>query len=350
LFYLESILNKQEIQEIRKRWSKSGNFNEIFNSEIQDKLDTYFKEKQENFNNSIQILSKFGINLNLLEDTSEDAVKSNTEKIRKTRKDIEFMQNIIKLLSVTAQEVSSGKFDRDNNEEDIYSVINFLTSHIATNNSKEAEKTLYSLLSRKDMVSQNGEVAVFITDNPYILLNIGKYPPGTGSCQNYESGGLNKALLGYVGDSKSKAILVLKLDKLSKETQEIIKTQGINGIYNTQYEAEVLEAILGRAIIKLGSIKSVEGNQEVERPTILIQPTYTSVNKADTSLNQIVIDSVIDGYAQDLGTEVYITTGPTPIQQSQSRSPVGEYDDGNNNGIGIGVINRQYQVTATKVY
>jgi len=350
LAYFKGILNEQELREIRERWSKYGSFEEVFSIEIQDKIKKYFIEKNINFTNSFQTLKRLGVNLNLAEETTEENIKSNMERIRRIRKDIEFIQKTMSLLNVTAQEISNGRFDRENNSEDINSVINFLTTHIVTDSSKESEKILNTLLSRKDLVSQSGEVVVLITDNPFLMINIGKYPPGSGSCQNYESGGYNKALLGYVGDAKTKGVFVLKLDKLSPKTQEIIKTKGIGGIYNTPYESEVLDALIGRSIIKLGSTHSTREDQDYEKPAIIVQPTYTSVNKADTSLNQIIIDSVIGGYADDLGAEVYIINGTTEIQLSQSRSPLGEYDDGNKNGTNIGMVSSDYQITGTKVY
>ena len=158
------------------------------------------------------------------------------------------------------------------------------------------------------------------SDHPKTLLESGKYPAGSGSCQNYEgSVKYNRALLAYVADADKKIVTVRSEDG----------------------------TIVARAIVKL---TYVDGKQ----PALFLEPTYTSVNKAghdfDADFNRYLKEK-----AQEMGANVKVLrgsmSGPIQTEVRASRNGV-QYEDGGAGGVneaGLGLKEGQYSMGAYEV-
>jgi len=134
----------------------------------------------------------------------------------------------------------------------------------------------------------------------------------------------------------------------------LIKTNGIDSLINTPYEVELLPAIIGRSVLKMGTaIDKEESDSENEIPALYIEPTYTLVNKGDISMNQIIQDAVVSGYARELGYGVYTGAGTSRIKIKQSRNPGGQYEDAATGNAGNGGMGKQftdYELIGERIY
>lgn len=353
--FFDKILTKDDIEEIRNnfelekqnstRKNSSGitvtNLDKILSTSLQSKISKYLSLAENKFNQARATIEGLGIS-------------TDTQNIRSLGKDLDFVIDLCNLLTINTDEIRSQRFKRDNSSKDLSTTISNVANYYKTDSSGDLKLALNDLLSRADVGPSNTEVAVIITDNPYLLLNVGKYPLGNGSCQNYENPSLNKTLLGYVGDAGTKAIFVIQVNKLSEDLQQKIKEGGIESLINTPYETEILPAIIGRSVLKLGTaVELDEDNNNQEFPGLYIEPTYTLVNKSNRSLNPIIYDAVISGYAKDMGLGVYTGVGSTTIKMNKSRNPEGQYEDGSLGGAhhgGMGQQQDDYELMGERIY
>lgn len=353
--FFGSVLTKDDIEIIKNNFEKekqnstnknaagvqTANLDNVIPTELQSKINKYVTLAETRYNQSKSAIE----NLEL---------STETQSIRSLGKDLDFVIDLCNLLTINTNEIKAQKFSRDNSSKELSTVISNVTNYYKLESSGVLNSTLTDLLSRADTGPSKTEVAVLITDNPYLLFNIGKYPIGSGSCQNYENPGLNKTLLGYVGDASTKAVFVLQTNKLSPQIQELIRNGGIESLINTPFEAELLPAIIGRSVIKLGTaVETNESGEDQEFPAVYIEPVYTIANKGDRSLNLLIQDSVISGYAKEIGLGVYTGAGSSTIKISASRNPEGQYEDGAMGGAQHGGMGRQsydYDLVGERIY
>ncbi|MFH1405176.1 MAG: hypothetical protein ABIH21_03715 [Patescibacteria group bacterium] len=156
------------------------------------------------------------------------------------------------------------------------------------------------------------------SDHPKTLLETGKYPSGSGSCQNYEGRiEFNKCLLSYVADADKKIIMVRKP----------------NG------------TIVARSIVKLVWIE--------KEPAIFIEPTYTSVNKADHNFDDD-FNKYLLKKASRMGSVKVLRgsmQGPIRVRVRTSRNNL-QYEDGGSgaaDNAGLGIKAGAYSMGALEV-
>ncbi|MFA6537431.1 MAG: hypothetical protein WCT18_03460, partial [Patescibacteria group bacterium] len=191
-------------------------------------------------------------------------------------------------------------------------------------------------LAQKKEFGGNKRLAVFSTDDPQFVWQVGKYPLGCGSCQNYSAGSMAYALMGYVGDAHSRAVYLFDINKLPKEYQEIVEEQGVAAVLEKKIIPPnvVLNAVLARTIIKLTSNEA-----------IYIEPTYTSVNKSDNSLDNHINSFVKMAYGDSMQIPLAKGIGTDVFKMPSSRNPSGQYEDATSGGAdnaGMGVLSGAY--------
>jgi len=293
---------------------------------IQNNILEAFKQVRKNFQLTKTNLEKRGI-------------QTDAPNIKNISRDLSFINDICNILSISTSEIKQGKFNRPTSSKELQTVISDIVTRFGLSEEEilSYKTRISSELSKQDIIGTKMDIAIFITDNPYLLFNIGKYPLGSGSCQNYEGGHLNSALLGYVGDAHSKAVFALDLSKLGPELRAKLETEGIQSIINTPYEIEILEAIVARSIIKLAQVTETDDyNEERTFPGIYIEPNYTSVNKLQQSLLTAMVDAVVVSYARPMSIGVYSGFGDSAIKIPKSRNPHGQYEDGAAGNAGYG--------------
>jgi hypothetical protein len=172
-------------------------------------------------------------------------------------------------------------------------------------------------------------LGMVLTDNPQVLFQIGKYPIGNGSCQNYEgSPAFNRALPGYVGNAHIKGALLLDLNKLPRHINDRLTREGFEAIKEEVTPQQMLDATIARTIIKLT-------NKE-DRPVPVIEPTYSQVYKSDTSMDDLFNQFIQVTVAEPMKTQIARRGGHEIVEVPASRNPEGQYED--LNGLGISKI------------
>jgi hypothetical protein len=197
-------------------------------------------------------------------------------------------------------------------QQDIY---NYLTQLI-----KQQEK-------ERKIIRKQTILLSYLTDHPKTLFEIGKYPVAT--CQNYEStGGLNKALLGYVIDAHIKALV---LREIEIETEEEINEEDLNQakveideeketiritLTNNKTITAKISKPIARRIVMLG--------EKEEKPTLLLEPIYSKFGREDTTYKKF-LDAPLEKIQNELNLKT--TESAEGIILPQSRNPEGYYRD-----------------------
>ncbi len=187
-------------------------------------------------------------------------------------------------------------------------------------------KGIEGLLKEKQDINSNKRLAIFFTDDPEILWQVGKYPRGCGSCQNYAEGSYAENLMGYVGDANVKVAYIVDLNKLPNELKDKLNEQGLEAIKDQIKNHELLETSLARSLIK---IAKNENNQ----PVILFEPTYTKLNKSDLGQDKYFNLFMNLMVAEPMNVQMARGGGKERVFIGKSRSPMGQYEDLNLSAI-----------------
>ncbi|MBN8549532.1 MAG: hypothetical protein J0M12_09475 [Deltaproteobacteria bacterium] len=177
-------------------------------------------------------------------------------------------------------------------------------------------------------------LGILFTDDPEILLQIGKYPIGCGSCQNYEGDPqLNCALLGYMGDPHIKAALLVDLGRLSEASRKALAKAGGEVQPGEIPVHEILHGSIARTVVKLVGDSS-------EQPAIFLEPTYTSINKANFTFDKYFNLFFHHMVAKHMDVRVMRGGGAEETFVPASYNPSGQYEDsaaGNAQNAGMGI-------------
>ena len=210
-------------------------------------------------------------------------------------------------------------------------------------------ENMQAVLPDREQIFRKRKLVMMITDSPQMLLQAGKYPTGCGSCQNYEGdSSWNCALGGYVGDAHTKVSFLIDLNKLPEDIQEEIAQKGFEAVKSKIPEQMLLEASIARSIIKM--VKTSEG-----KPAIFIEPTYTSLNKSDKSMNSVFNSAVSRYIAKAMGIQIYRGSNDKSqirVTVPPSNNPGGQYEDcgaGNAGNAGMGIMREAYTMPAVEI-
>ncbi len=187
-------------------------------------------------------------------------------------------------------------------------------------------KNIEFTLKEKIDFGEKRRLAMILTDHPQMLWQVGKYPFGNGSCQHYAEGGYAQYLMGYVGDANCKVAYLVDLSKLPADIRQRLEEKGFEEIKEDIPAQELLNASLARSIVKMTKDKD-------NAPVILLEPTYSVVNKGNVSMDKyfnIFMDLIM---AEPMGAKLARGGGEESVTKGSSRSPEGQYEDLNLNQI-----------------
>lgn len=259
---------------------------------------------------------------------------------------------LLRLTHLTPQQIALNKLESENSSKKGGASLTRLVDQVHDYFSKLGNEAatqdianIKAVLAERSDVSRKRRLAMIFTDNPQIGFNIGKYPIGVGSCQNYEgSPSWNKCLAGYVADAKTKFVIMADLNKLPSEIQQAVADAATEedrlSLFN-RHTAAFLPAMVGREIVKV----TKDTNR---RPVIFLEPTYSSINKGNTRMDQYYNTFVELAIADAMGAKIARGGGKETLAVSGSRNEY-EYEDGgygNANDAGLGVKSGSYNMRA----
>jgi hypothetical protein len=256
------------------------------------------------------------------------------------RKELTTIRTLYRLSQLTPEHIARNRIlvKPTKRGESITSALRELKQRFAKNASFLQDiETITGILETKNQLSEKYRIGVLLSDDPRMMIQLGKYPEGNGSCQNYEgSADHNQALAGYMGDAHSKVIYLYNVNRFPPEAQARIDDEGIDAVIASLSNADFMESIIGRSIVKLVATPD-------KKPMLFIEPTYTTLQKTDQTLKQYVLRAVRAAFATPMGIQIAEGSageaGDVTVTVPASRNPGGQYEDGafgaaNNPGIG----------------
>lgn len=204
-------------------------------------------------------------------------------------------------------------------------------------------KNVEFLLKEQSQFTGKRRLAMVLSDNPSFLWQAGKYPIGNGSCQHYAEGSMSQSLMGYVGDAHIKVSYLFDINSLSENLKTKIKDGvSLGEIIDQAKPSEILQAVVARSIVKLGK-------DEQGKPAIFIEPTYSVINKGDSSMDRyfnLFTDLFV---TEPMKSKLYRGSGTDQLSIPASRNPEGQYEDGadgNAGHAGMGIQTSSYTISA----
>ena len=167
----------------------------------------------------------------------------------------------------------------------------FLSSHIGAQAGSEV----------REITNKKQYLVSFTTDHPKLLLEIGKYPANSGSCQNYEYDAIEfpVSLPGYVRDAHIQAIVVCEL-VTDEEPLEILSIDEGRSLVTALFPPNTKRTVkmdkpVARSMIFLGS-KNDQGvfvhQQDYSEPGAIEKKTARSIEES-------TLDALIDKLNDD---------------------------------------------------
>lgn len=186
-------------------------------------------------------------------------------------------------------------------------------------------------------------LAVLVTDDPFMMFQIGRYPHGVTSCQSHEGDfRLNRALLAYMGDAHIKGVFVIDLDQLPDEAQAMIEEQGMQALRQYTRSIDLLEASVARSVVKL-----VQDANKIQ-PALFIEPSYSAFGKSDGVIDHLITQTIKGTLSKTLRASTMRYGGTEMVQVPTSRNPQGQYEDAQafHGGHGMGIQFGSYTMPA----
>lgn len=285
---------------------------------------------------SSDVLDKYGLN--------RDQLK-NMGPFYQKRQELKALLDLYRISALDAGRIATNRIsDRpDKKGETLLSVIESLKVYFKDNPTFVQDiENIQSTISQRGELGSKRRLAMIVTDNPQMLIQAGKYPIGCGSCQNYEGDpGWNRSLAGYMSDAHIKVAYLIDVNKLPSDIVLDIESRGFEAVRNRIPPHALLDASVARSIVKLTMIG--------DAPTLFIEPTYSSINKGDLSMNKYFDIFLELEVSNPMGIKLARGGGDEIAQVPKSRNPNGQYEDcaaGNAGHAGMGIQEYAYTMPA----
>lgn len=165
------------------------------------------------------------------------------------------------------------------------------------------------------------KVALLLTDHPEVMLQIGKYPLGCGSCKNYESAvGNNVAIASDMGDAHIKGAFILDQGRLPAAVNEALAAGDSDAALEALHPENVFNSSIARSIFKVVKTKA-------ERPGVFVEDVYTPLVGNRATLTEHFETFASEQVAKPLGGHGYREGRGETLEVPASRSPAGQYED-----------------------
>lgn len=247
----------------------------------------------------------------------------NKEPLYTARKELRAALDLLRLCALTPRLIAKNRIteaDATRGKETITNTMETLKKYFSDTPFLEDLENIDFLLKKRTELAKNKRLGIIFTDHPQILWQVGKYPRGNGSCQHYAEGSHADKLMGYVGDPNCKVAFLVDIQKLPDDTKKIIAEQGFDAAVSAISKQDILEAGVGRSIVKL--MRDGEN-----APVLVLEPTYTVLNKQDLSLDEFFNQSIRTFVAEPMNAKIARSQGSEYLVAPQSLSPGGQYED-----------------------
>ncbi|MCB0335700.1 MAG: hypothetical protein KDD62_05320, partial [Bdellovibrionales bacterium] len=188
---------------------------------------------------------------------------------------------------------------------------------------------------------QGKRMAIIVSDDPEILTQVGKYPLGNSSCQNYEGHEkFNISLPSIVGDAHQRAAFLIDINRLPEDVKAEINTYGFNVVGPSVKARDLLGASFARELIKL-----------TETGSLYLEPTYSKLGVNDLGTVRVFNTFVGVAFAEPMDVSLLRIGKELTVKVAASANPVGQYEDGSvveRNGQG-GIVQSRYTLNARVV-
>jgi len=334
----------QEIERIYKEAEKSGtstiDTNLLIDSTTRELLMSKIEEIKKRYEEVLQenIFEQYGLN--------KEEIK-NVGQFYQKRQELKALVDLYRISALNVKRIATNRIsDRvDKKGETLTKVIKGLKTYFKDNPTFVQDiENIHAVISQRENLGVNRRLAMIVTDSPQMLFQAGKYPIGCGSCQNYEgSTDWNKSLAGYVSDAHIKVAYLIDLNKLPDNLRSEIESRGFEEVKETIPHQDLLEASVARAITKITKIS------ENLEPTLFIEPTYSSINKGDLTMDKyfnIFLELMV---SEPMDIRLTRGGGSETVRVPKSRNPNGQYEDcaaGNAGHAGMGIKTDNYTMNA----
>ena len=320
-------------------------FADIFNPAIQGAIARRIAESQENAVRAFSkdLCERWGIDAAQFDMNGMKSVGIVYKKLQEMKANLD----LLRLSVLTPKLIATNRVSEKENKktgETLTKVLKNLQEYFKdTPAFLQDLENIQMTVTQREELGTNRRLAMIVTDNPQILFQVGKYPIGCGSCQNYEgSPEWNKSLAGYVSDAHTNAVFLIDLQKLPKDVLQQVEEKGFDAMKDSIHPQDLLDASIARTICKLVRTESGE-------TVLFLEPTYSSVNKGNLSMDKyfnIFSELMV---SDPMGIRLVRGGGGETVRVPDSRNPNGQYEDcaaGNAGHAGMGIQKGSYTMSA----
>ncbi|MBI2437077.1 MAG: hypothetical protein HYV41_05050, partial [Candidatus Magasanikbacteria bacterium] len=345
--FLAQFLPKEKFQEIERVYKEAEksevstiDTSRLIDSTTRGLLTTKMGEIKTKYEEVLQgdIFEQYGLN--------KEQIK-NVGQFYQKRQELKALLDLYRVSALDVKRIATNRIsDRvDKKGETLTKVIEGLKTYFKDNPTFVQDiENIHAVISQREDSGVKRRLAMIVTDSPQMLFQVGKYPVGNGSCQNYEGEEKwNKTLAGYVADAHTKVAYMVDLNKLSDSLRSEIESKGFEEVKETIPPQELLEASVARSIIKM--VQTAEGAE----PVLFLEPTYSVFNKDDLSMNKYFNISLELLVSEPMGIRLTRGGGSETVRVPKSRNPSGQYEDcaaGNAGHAGMGIQTGSYTMSA----
>jgi len=346
LAFLAQFVPKEQFQAIEKAYKeaeKSGSTNIDTSSIISTALRVTLSGKGEEIKRDYEgamtsdVFDTYGLNREQMK---------NVGQFYQKRQELKALLDLYRVSGLDVKRIATNRIsDRvDKKGETLISVIDNLKTYFKDNPTFVQDiENIQSVISQREELGAKRRLAMIVTDNPQMVFQAGKYPLGCGSCQNYEgSPEWNKSLAGYVADAHTKVAHLIDLNKLPEKLRLEIEAKGFEQVKDGIPPQDLLEASIARSVTKL--TKTAD-----EKPALFIEPTYSSINKGDLTMDKYFNIFLELTASEPMGIRLVRGGGSETVSVPKSRNPSGQYEDcaaGNAGHAGMGIQTGSYTMSA----
>ncbi len=327
LSLISNILSSSLRKDLSRNYQReSENKSKVsINAILTPEMREYANQRMEEIEKQADLLNSGDKFAGLINPTETKDLKSLYEK----RSEISTLVSLMRLANLTNRSIAINKLEEQETKggESLSVTLKNLQKYFENTPFELDVKNIESKIHEKKDIHHTRKIVMMFTDDPQMLWQVGKYPLGNGSCQHYAEGSYADKLMGYVGDANCKVAFMVDINSLPQE----FKDKYQEGIPVSEFmdvipKQDVLRAVVARSLIKLG--KSEEGNT-----AIVIEPTYTNINKGDRGMDAYFDRFAKNFIANTMDAGVYRSGGGEKVVLGESRHRLGQYEDLNLNSL-----------------
>lgn len=321
LSLISNVLSSNLKKEVNRNYQKESKNNSKvpIDTILTPEMREYAHQRIEEIKEQVELLNAGEEFADLINPTEVGDLKTLYEK----RGEISTLINLMRLANLTNRSIAINKLEEQETKggETLSVTLKNLQKYFENTPFELDIKNIESKIHEKKDIHHTRKIVMMFTDDPQMLWQVGKYPLGNGSCQHYAEGSYADKLMGYVGDANCKVAFMVDINSLPQEFKDKHK-EGVpvSEMMDVIPKQDVLRAVVARSLIKLG--KNEAGNV-----AIVIEPTYTNINKGDKGMDEYFNRFAKNFIANTIDAGVYRSGGKEKVALGESRHRLGQYED-----------------------